>query len=150
MKIVKAKIYVLKIPFNFSFGHFLKIRFHSDSIVVELTTDTGVRGYGEGIARPYVTGETVKKSINHIKDVLLPAIMHKDIQNIKTNQSPQKALSYINDYFSNISSSGIIAWNASKTAVELAIIDSILKNQQKSLNCILPAKSKIVILVFRF
>lgn len=144
MKIVKTKIYVLKIPFDFSFGHFLKIRLYSDSIIVELTTDTGVRGYGEGIARPYVTGETVKKSINHIKDVLLPAIMHKDIQNIETSQNPQNALSYINDYFPNISSSGIIAWNASRTAVELAIIDSMLKNQQKSLNCILPAKSQIV------
>ncbi len=144
MKIVKAKIYVLKIPFNFSFGHFLKIRLHSDSIIVELTTDTGVRGYGEGIARPYVTGETVKKSISCIKDVLLPEIMHKDIQNIEASQNPQNALSHINNYFPNISSSGVIAWNASRSAVELAIIDSILKNQHKSLNCILPAKSQIV------
>ncbi len=144
MKIVKAKIYVLKIPFNSSFGHFLKIRLHSDSIIVELTTDTGVRGYGEGIARPYVTGETVKKSISYIKDVLLPEIMHKDIQNIETSQNPQNALSHINNYFPNISSSGVIAWNASRSAVELAIIDSILKNQHKSLNCILPAKSQIV------
>ena len=144
MKIVKAKIYVLKIPFNFPFGHFLKIRIYSDSIIVELVTDTGLRGYGEGIARPYVTGETVKESIKHIKEVLLPAIMHKDIQNIETNQNPLRALSYINDYFPNMSSSGVIAWNASRTAVELAIIDSILKNQQKSLNCILPARSQIV------
>lgn len=144
MKIVKAKIYVLKIPFNFSFDHFLKIRIYSDSIIVELTTNAGVCGYGEGIARPYVTGETVKKSIKHIKEVLLPAIMHKDIQNIETSQNPQSALSYINDYFPNMNTSGVIAWNASKTAVELAIIDSILKNQQKSLNYILPAKSKIV------
>ena len=144
MKIIKAKIYTLKIPFNFSFGHFLKIRFYSDSIIVELTTDTGVRGYGEGMARSYVTGETAKKSINHIKDVLLPAIMNKDIPNIETSQNPQNALSYINDYFPKTRTSGAIVWNASRAAVELAIIDSLLKNQQKSLNCILPAKSQNV------
>jgi muconate cycloisomerase len=144
MKIVKAKIYVLKIPFNFSFGHFLKIRKCSDSIIVELTTDTGVRGYGEGIARPYVTGETIKKSISHIKDILLPAIMHRDIQSIETSQNLQDILIHMNNYFPNISSSGIIAWNASRAAVELAIIDCLLKKQQKSLNCILPAKSQII------
>lgn len=144
MKIVKAKIYLLKIPFNFSFGHFLRIRKCSDSIIVELTTDSGLRGYGEGIARPYVTGETVKKSLKLIKEVLLPAMMHKDIPDIEISQNPKSALSSINDYFPNTSSPGVIAWNASRTAVELAIIDSILKNQQKSLNYILPAKSQIV------
>lgn len=144
MKIVKAKIYILKIPFKFSFGHYLKIRTYSDSIIVELTTETGVCGYGEGIARPYVTGETVKKSIKHIKDVLLPAIMHKNIQNIQTSLTPQNSLSYINDYLPNMNKSGVITWNASITAVELAIIDTILKDQQRSLGYILPAKSQIV------
>jgi len=74
----------------------------------------------------------------------LPAIIQKNIQDIDTHQDSPNALSYINDYFPNTDSSGVITWNASKTAVELAVIDSILKNQQKSLNCILPAKSKII------
>ncbi len=66
MKISKARIYPLRIPFNFSFGHSLKDRDYSDSIVVELLADTGESGYGEGVARPYVTGETVDGSIAHI------------------------------------------------------------------------------------
>jgi len=144
MKIVKAKLHVLQIPFNFSFGHSLKIRAYSDSIIVELTTDSGVRGYGEGIARPYVTGETIQKCICHIKDVFLPAIMHKDIQNIETDHNPQNALAHIDNYFTDIKCSGVIAWNASQSAVELAIIDSLLKDQPKSLDYILPAKSQKV------
>lgn len=144
MKIIEAKIYVLKIPFKFSFNHFLKKHNFSDSIVVELTTDTGLCGYGEGIARSYVTGETVEKSIKHIKNVLLPAIIHKNIQDIDTDQNSHNALSNINSHFPHKNSSGIIAWNASRTAVELAVIDCALKTQQKSLNCILPAKSRTV------
>jgi hypothetical protein len=35
MKIIEANIHLLKIPFKFSFGHFLKIRIFSDSVVVE-------------------------------------------------------------------------------------------------------------------
>ena len=70
MKIIKARIFVLKIPFKFSFGHFLKKRTYSDSIIVEITADNRVQGYGEGVARPYVTGESVEKSVKHIKEVL--------------------------------------------------------------------------------
>jgi L-Ala-D/L-Glu epimerase len=143
MKIVKAKIYVLKIPFNFSFGHFLKIRLYADPLVIELTTDTGARGYGEGIARPYVTGETINSSLKHVKEVLLPAIMDKEIQ-FETGSSPINALLPINDLLPVIRKKGIIAWNASRTAVELAVIDSLLKNRQNSLNSILPPKSETI------
>jgi len=144
MKIVKAKIYVLKIPFNFSFGHFLKIRTFSDSIIVELTSDTGISGYGEGLARRYVTGETLKKSVAHIKNVLLPAIMHKDIKSLKNDENPIKALFDINEFIPSISTPRIIDWNASRSAVELAIIDCLLKSQQESLSYVLPAKIKSV------
>lgn len=144
MKIIKAKIFVVKIPFKFSFGHFLKKRTYSDSIIVEITTDNGVQGYGEGVARPYVTGESVEKSAKHIEEVLLPAIMHKNIDDIKKSENPKNALSYINDIIPDISSAGIISWNASRVAVELALIDCLLKNQKKSLNHILPPKSQTV------
>ena len=144
MKIIKARIFVLKIPFKFSFGHFLKKRTYSDSIIVEITADNRVQGYGEGVARPYVTGESVEKSVKHIKEVLLPAIMHKNIDDIKKNEDPKSALSCINNIIPDISSPGIIAWNASIAAVELALIDCLLKKQKKSLNYILPAKSQVV------
>jgi L-Ala-D/L-Glu epimerase len=144
MKIVQAKIFVLKIPFKFSFGHFLKKRTYSDSIIVQITADNGVQGYGEGVARPYVTGESVEKSVKHIAEVLLPIIMHKDIDDIQKTENPKNALSCINDMIPDLSSPGIIAWNASIAAVELALIDCLLKKQKKSLNYILPAKSPIV------
>jgi muconate cycloisomerase len=144
MKIIKAKIYVLKIPFKFSFGHFLKKRTYSDSIIVEITSDNGMQGYGEGVARPYVTGESVENSVKHIAEVLLPAIMHRDIDDIKKSEYPKNVLYDISNIIPIIKSPGIIAWNASRTAVELALVDCLLKNQEKSLNYILPAKSQTV------
>lgn len=144
MKIINAKIFLLKIPFKFTFGHFLKLRFYSDSIIVKVISDTGKCGYGEGLARPYVTGETIKKSLNHIKGVLLPAIINKELPEINTEQHSYQALSDVNKLFSNSKSSGIIAWNASKSAVELAVIDCILKNQQNSLQKLLIPKTEEV------
>lgn len=144
MRIVEAQIHLLKIPFNFSFGHFLKVRVYSDSFVVALTTDNGIRGYGEGVARPYVTGETTKKSVRHIEKVLLPAIMHREIDEIDISKRSHEALSHIYRSLSDGVGQGVIAWNAAKASVELAIIDCMLKSQERPLNCILPAKTESV------
>jgi len=145
MKITKAEIYVLNIPFKDSFGHFLKIRHHSDSIIVKLITNEGIVGYGEGIARPYVTGETVTNSVDCIEKVLLPEIINKNIQDIKATGNPLIDLSYINKCFSYPhGSNDVFSWHASKTSVELAIIDILLQIQQKSLNWILPERSETV------
>ena len=144
MKIIEANIYLLSIPFRFSFGHFLKKHSFSDSIVVELISETGLHGYGEGIARPFVTGETAHKSVRHIRDILLPAILHKNISKLVFNRSPFNILSSVNRLLPNRKEPGIIAWNASRSAVELALIDSILRTCGKPLNYILPAGSKII------
>ena len=143
MKIVEANIYLLSIPFKFSFGHYLKKHSFSDSIIVELISDAGVRGYGEGIAREFVTGETVKKSVNHIKTVLLPAILKKVLP-APDRQNPMKILSEIKRMFPTNKEPGILAWNASLCAVELATVDCILKEMKESLNYVLPPSSKNV------
>ena len=69
-----ATIYGLRIPFVESFTHGTKSRRASDALVVRLTTDEGVSGYGEGIARPYVTGESVDSVVDRIRGVIWPAI----------------------------------------------------------------------------
>jgi len=145
MKIVEAKIHLLKVPFNFTFGHFLKVRVYSDAFVVVLTAENGVQGYGEGVARPYVTGETAKKSVNHIKEVLLPAIMHKDIDEIDVSEGSHEALAHIYRALPDGNGKGVLAWNAAKAGVELAMIDCLLKSREISLNTVLPARTESVV-----
>ena len=65
MKIIGATLYTLRIPFVEAFSHSGKVRAYSDSIVVRLTAEDGTVGYGEGVPRSYVTGETVEACINH-------------------------------------------------------------------------------------
>jgi muconate cycloisomerase len=138
MKIIQANIYVLRIPFHFSFGHFLKDRNYSDSIVVELQSDTGVCGYGEGLARPYVTGETAEQSILHIQNILLPAILNKSLQSVDTGIASYKAFAGVDAILPDTASPEVIAWNASRSAVELALIDCLLRGRHESLSAVLP------------
>ena len=53
-------IYELEIPFAEPFAHSTKERYASDAVIVRVQADDGAVGYGEGLGRPYVTGETVE------------------------------------------------------------------------------------------
>jgi muconate cycloisomerase len=64
--------------------HSLAYRSQTENLVVKVSTDNGVSGYGEGIAREYVTGETVEGSLRFLRDYLLPRISA-----VKTSDPPE-------------------------------------------------------------
>jgi len=186
MKIIEAAIYALKIPFVESFSHAAKTRVCSDSIVVRLLAEDGTAGYGEGVPRPYVTGETVESCFEAMKDRFWPAVRRADypaltslgalrpiqesfagIKTVAVQPPPfvkgdrggfeTKFRDVVNRQISPIPSlrkrgterllktQGVIAWNAARTAFELALIDCLLKQQHLSLSKILLPKRDAVI-----
>jgi len=54
----------LQLPFNSGFEHARTARAVGDTVLVKLSTDTGLHGWGEILPRPYVTGETVDNIFN--------------------------------------------------------------------------------------
>ncbi len=62
MKISKISIYKFPTCLKFSFSHSLFTRSDSVSFICILTDHQGLRGYGEGVPRPYVTGEELEDS----------------------------------------------------------------------------------------
>ena len=144
MKIIGGKIYALRIPFVEAFAHSTKNRKFSDSFVVRLVAEDGTEGYGEGAARPYVTGETVETSVEHIKNELFPAIQEKDYAEIKTGIDALNTLKPIAESLPALDSSDGITRNAARAAVESALIDCFLKRQKLSLGTILSPKRNLV------
>lgn len=145
MRIINATLYSLRIPFVESFSHAVKTRAFSDSIVVRLTSENGIVGYGEGVPRPYVTGEDVESSLRYMQGYLWPEIVKTDFLEFSPSFDAGQPLSIISDKFDSEKPEGIIAWNASQSAFELALIDCILKGQNTSLSKILPPKRSNVI-----
>lgn len=142
MNIVEATIFSLKIPFTESFSHSTKSRNYSDSIVVKLKTADGHIGYGEAVARPYVTGETVESCLSFMAGTIWPKISQIDYPDPEENI----------DWLFNISATiptgnveGVIAFNAAKAGFELALIDCLLKSKNISLGAILTPKRTAVI-----
>ena len=66
MKIVQITLYRIQIPLKMAFRHALKTRKTSQSVVVELVTESGIHGYGEGAPREYVTSETMDKTMGQL------------------------------------------------------------------------------------
>jgi L-alanine-DL-glutamate epimerase-like enolase superfamily enzyme len=59
MRITDIAVYRVCIPFRVSFGHALQWRNKTDTLIVRLTSDSGLTGWGEILPRPYLTGETI-------------------------------------------------------------------------------------------
>ncbi len=142
MRISSACLYSLHIPFKNPFTHSLNKRLYSDSIVLKVTSDSGTVGFGEAAPREYVTGESVASCLEHIQNSLLPALRHKELP--ETGPESHELLREINSIIPETETCGAIASNASRTALELALIDCILKHDEKSLSCILNPISESV------
>ena len=74
MKLKQIKLISLQIPLCMPIKHYLAERTHSENLVVKVVTDSGVAGFGEGIARQYVTGEVMEASLRFLQDHLIPQL----------------------------------------------------------------------------
>ena len=139
-----ATIYGLRIPFVESFTHGTKSRRASDALVVRLTTDEGVSGYGEGIARPYVTGESVDSVVDRIRGVIWPAIRDVEL----TDDDGLDSLTVISELLPSSDpdakdeASGIIYHGAARCAVELALLDLLTRMHGKSVTTCMPPRTQ--------
>jgi L-alanine-DL-glutamate epimerase-like enolase superfamily enzyme len=72
MWLKKIHLYLLQIELCMPIKHYLAERTYSENLLVKVVTDSGVTGYGEGIARQYVTGEATAASLAFLRDQLIP------------------------------------------------------------------------------
>jgi len=143
MNIISAKTFALNIPFTSSFSHRLKSRSSSDSVIVKVSSNTGVSGFGEGVPRPYVTGEDVASCLHVIEHVLIPSLFGVELPEVD-QQNPVAFLAEISALLPAPANDAVIAFNAAKAAVELALIDVVLKDNKMSLGEVLPPKTDFV------
>jgi len=119
VKIDKATIETLEIPFKISFKHASADRSRTESVFVEMYSSNGTVGYGESCPRSYVTGE----SISSVK-----LFFRNHIESFKGEVSD---LESANQWMSkNLDS--IDQNPAAMCAIEMAFIDLLAKENEKS------------------
>ncbi len=72
--IAKITIYQLALPFRGSFSHSSASRSIGDNVIVEIELGNGRVGFGETLARKYVTGESPDDVVASIRDIFLPIL----------------------------------------------------------------------------
>lgn len=139
MKLVGATVYALGIPFVEAFKHSTKERTFSDAVVVRLVDDEGREGYGEGLPRPYVTGETVESTLSHLAR-MWDAVAGRQLPVL----AGAADLDALDAFIPELEAPGVVAANAARAAFEVALVDLLLKAEGRSLQTVLPpARPKV-------
>ena len=67
MKISEVSIIHVRIPLKRVIKHASHARTDTDNILVRCTLEDGTTGFGEGLPREYVTGETIDSSLDILR-----------------------------------------------------------------------------------
>jgi muconate cycloisomerase len=130
MRLASATLYPLRLPFVETFRHAAKDRAFSDSVIVALRDETGNVGFGEGIPRPYLTGETQEGMIEQLRSRFWPSIRGREL--------PAPSLQDVDSWVSDQPHPGILADHGSRAALTTAILDCTLRAANRSLADLLP------------
>ncbi len=126
MKITDVKIYPedmpLKVPFITAKRRLDVIR----DYVVEITTDTGVVGFGACAPTPVITGDTVGSIIYAVEEYIKPRLVGKEVS--------LELLPFVRDCMEHNSSP--------KAAIDIALYDLLSKNEGKTIYEYMGGKGK--------
>ncbi len=73
MRVKEITAWQVRIPLKKPIQHASHTRTETDNIVIRVTLDDGTIGFGEGVPREYVTGETIDSALALLKQSDLPA-----------------------------------------------------------------------------
>lgn len=120
MKIASVEIYVIQMPLKSPFLTHLGAVKDRVGIIVKVTNNDGLSGFGEGVAfsTPWYTEETVETSLHMLKDILIPLLQKHPINR------PGEA----SNLFSSIRRN-----NMAKAALETALWDLDAKSHSEPL-----------------
>lgn len=120
MRIVELEARHVRIALRRKVTHASHVRTDTDNVVVRCKLSDGSTGYGEGVPRDYVTGETIDYSIDLLKRSDLPKQLDSDcpdfISAVRLAERIKLAPSPDDDR-------GILG-NAARCALELAVLDA--------------------------
>lgn len=125
-RVDRIDVFAATLPLRFSFGHALAARRESTNVYVRITLDDDTVGYGEGVPREYVTGETAESALAALCDEQAPALVGRLLE------QPEDVPAAI-DEAAPVSGGGRLT-NAARCALELALMDAYGRHSGRSVS----------------
>jgi L-Ala-D/L-Glu epimerase len=114
-RVTSLEVRRIQIPMGGGFEHARAKRTATDNVVCTLALDDGTLGYGEGVPREYVTGETI--------DSMWSLLQTVDLASAAAGTMAE-ALELADRITASITDTGSIVHNACRCSIELAILDA--------------------------
>ena len=144
LRLKSVEILPMCIPFAQSFEHATMSRSSSDAVIVRVTGSDGVRGFGEALPRPYVTGEDVASMVAALRSRVIPEVLGREFESGMAVLDQVQALAAVCTPPQETGPS-VIAWNATMCAMELALLDWAFRRSGQSLSeWLAPARDQVV------
>ncbi len=132
MKIRSLTAFEVPIQLKKPVRHASHVRFHNDTLIIRCELSDGSVGWGEGLPRPYVTGESIQSVWQHLKKTPFSALTDEF-------QDAREA----SDMFDQVVLASVPAppgviprecfGNTVRCALELAILDASCRSENQSL-----------------
>lgn len=133
MRVVEIAAWHVRIPLKKPIRHASHARTETDNVVVRCTLADGTQGFGEGVPREYVTGETIDSALQLLKQSELRAQLDecRDFAEA-VRQTEGVRLAAIPGDDRNCQG------NAARCAVELALLDAFGKHFRQPVSAVTP------------
>lgn len=132
MKISRVEVFVIQMPLKSPFLTHLGAVHNREGIIIKVTDQDGVSGFGEGVAfsSPWYTEETVATSLHMLTDFLIPLLQKNPVHH------PEDA--------SMLFKKSIRRNNMAKASLEMALWDLYAKTQAQPLAKILGGQRHMI------
>lgn len=131
MRIVELTAYHIRIPLRRSVRHASHRRTETDNLLVRCVLDDGGEGYGEGVPRDYVTGETIDFSLDLLRRSDLAGQLHPC-----TDFAAAVALAERLQLMAVPGDDRACQGNAARCALELALLDALGRRFDQPLSAV--------------
>jgi L-Ala-D/L-Glu epimerase len=129
MRVQSVSVHLVRIPLRKRIKHASHVRTDTENLVVCVRLSDGTTGYGEGVPREYVTGETIDQSVALIRD-MDRGYLNADCISFEESVSLADALMLPEVPGDDRQCQG----NAARCAVELALLDAFGKHFKQPLS----------------
>ncbi|MDE2506743.1 MAG: dipeptide epimerase, partial [Planctomycetota bacterium] len=128
MNIVSLELFHVAMPLKSTIKHASHARESSDNLVARVTLANGVAGYGEGVPRAYVTGETITSTFETLSKIDLARSFGapRDFEDVVRGLESLVIAETLDDPRG-------MRGNAARCALELAVLDAYGRHFGKSI-----------------
>lgn len=137
MRIVNLTAWHVRIPLKKTVRHASHTRDETDSLVVCCRLDSGIEGWGEGLPRAYVTGETIDTALAHFRQTDWGKPFGAEIADLAGAIAACERISLANiERPEGDHSTRDCFGNVVRCAVELSILDAACRATQQPLSAV--------------